>query len=290
MVVDWNSSNYKNLYSNLPKGNAPTSEGFNPIRPKGVSNGRSKIKLAVLLLLLGFIGVASLLATEIPMSPEIEELMKSSNLSIMQIKLLSLVNPSLLLLISVAVGVSVYQQAGLRASILEKVAGFRNITIDGKGIIIHGVLFGVLAGAAMAIISLVSVPHLVSKHPELAESPDTSFVTAILYGGITEEILLRFGLMSFVSWLCYELFKATASWVYWLAIVLSSLVFGLGHLPIVFSSVQSPGLFLVSYIVLINSVGGVFFGYAYWKKGLECAMLAHIFTHVVIAGVGLLLA
>ncbi|MDB4228189.1 CPBP family glutamic-type intramembrane protease [Flavobacteriaceae bacterium] len=33
--------------------------------------------------------------------------------------------------------------------------------------------------------------------------------------------------------------------------------------------------------MLGNSVGGIIFGWIYWKKGLESAMIAHIFAHIL---------
>jgi membrane protease YdiL (CAAX protease family) len=38
---------------------------------------------------------------------------------------------------------------------------------------------------------------------------------------------------------------------------------------------------LISYIILGNSLGGLIFGWLYWKKGLEAAFIAHIMSHVV---------
>lgn len=34
-------------------------------------------------------------------------------------------------------------------------------------------------------------------------------------------------------------------------------------------------------IVLLNSVGGVVFGWLYWRRSLEAAMMAHAATQVV---------
>jgi hypothetical protein len=59
-------------------------------------------------------------------------------------------------------------------------------------------------------------------------------------------------------------------------------VFGIGHLPI--ASALSGGLTapLVAYVIIANSIFGVFAGFLYWKKGFESAIIAHMFTHVVL--------
>ncbi len=38
---------------------------------------------------------------------------------------------------------------------------------------------------------------------------------------------------------------------------------------------------LYLYILLANVVAGIIFGFMYIKRGLECAMIAHLMTHVV---------
>jgi membrane protease YdiL (CAAX protease family) len=68
--------------------------------------------------------------------------------------------------------------------------------------------------------------------------------------------------------------------IYWGGILLAALLFAFGHFPVVFQAVGSPSALLLSYIVLGNSIGGIIFGWLYWKKGLESAFIAHIFTHV----------
>ena len=47
---------------------------------------------------------------------------------------------------------------------------------------------------------------------------------------------------------------------------------------------------LLLYLLLGNAAGGLIFGWLYWQKGLESAMLAHIFAHVVMVLAELLVA
>jgi membrane protease YdiL (CAAX protease family) len=66
------------------------------------------------------------------------------------------------------------------------------------------------------------------------------------------------------------------------AIVISSVVFGLGHLPLVRALAVDFTVVIVGYIVVANSLFGFIAGYLYWKRGLEAAIIAHMLTHVVI--------
>lgn len=113
---------------------------------------------------------------------------------------------------------------------------------------------------------------------------------ASFYGGIAEEVQLRLFLMSFLVWLGRFLNKTAAgkptSAVIWIANVLAALLFGLGHLPVVASLVPLTPL-VVARTTLLNGLLGVVFGWLYWKRGLEAAMISHfsadILLHVLLA-------
>ena len=59
---------------------------------------------------------------------------------------------------------------------------------------------------------------------------------------------------------------------------MSSVVFGLGHLPIVFVLVPDARVALVLYVIVGNFFFGFIAGYIYWKKGLESAIIARMFA------------
>jgi membrane protease YdiL (CAAX protease family) len=100
------------------------------------------------------------------------------------------------------------------------------------------------------------------------ERLEPPWYTKILYGGITEEILIRWGLMSFFVWALYRITQRKNTEIkahnYILAIIISSLIFGAGHLPVVFSLSPEVTGYLVSYIIVGNSAFGCIAGYLYW--------------------------
>ena len=108
-------------------------------------------------------------------------------------------------------------------------------------------------------------------------------VARVLYGGITEELLLRWGLMTVCVWLAWRFLQssrgAPRSRFVWLAITVSALLFAAGHLP---SAAILAGLSanVVAYVIGVNAVGFLF-GFRYWRFGLESAIVAHAVTHVV---------
>ena len=88
--------------------------------------------------------------------------------------------------------------------------------------------------------------------------------------------------MTLIVWISAKALKGTKPAAYWIGIVLAALIFAVGHFPVVFNTIESPGTILLTYVLIGNSVGGLIFGWLYWKKGLESAFLAHIFIHVVL--------
>ena len=91
---------------------------------------------------------------------------------------------------------------------------------------------------------------------------------------------MRFGLMTLIVWLCSKIFKETKPFVFWTGIVIAAIIFAFGHFPIAYQAVDNPTMGLLTYILIGNSIGGIIFGWLYWKKGLESAFVAHIFTHI----------
>lgn len=97
--------------------------------------------------------------------------------------------------------------------------------------------------------------------------------TSAFYGGIVEELLMRWALMSLlvVGALKLGLSRPAALWT---GNVLAALLFGAGHLPVALG-LAAPSPLLVGYILLGNGLGGVVFGWLFARRGLEQAMLAH---------------
>jgi len=108
---------------------------------------------------------------------------------------------------------------------------------------------------------------------------------ASFYGGIAEEILLRLFVMSFFVWLGHFVSKTaegkpTAA-VIWIANILAAVLFGLGHLPALAPLVPLTSIVIVRTIVL-NGLLGIVFGWLYWKRGLEAAMISHFSADIVL--------
>lgn len=121
--------------------------------------------------------------------------------------------------------------------------------------------------------------------------PIRQWLLASFYWAIAEEIVLRLFLMSFLVWWLALFYKSkdwkTSKLDMWLAIIASAILFGLGHLPIAASLAELTPLFITRTLVL-NWIWGIAFGWLYWKKWLESAMIAHFWTDIILHWVLLL--
>jgi hypothetical protein len=241
---------------------------------------RKKFYLGLCLFFLGMLGMLSMLTVDIPLPEEFVSILEDQ-FTPSQIRLLILINPTIILIVAVLVGTLLYQKVNLSVPIIEKLVAINDEPLQLGEILLYGIIGGVLTGLLLSILGLYR--YISPTEFELLNtSLHLTLAARFLYGGITEEILMRFGLMTLMVWLGAKLSKGTKPFVYWVGIVLSAFIFAIGHFPIVFQVVENPSIILISYVLIGNSVGGLIFGWLYWKKGLESAFLAHIFTHVVL--------
>ena len=151
---------------------------------------------------------------------------------------------------------------------------------------LHAVVLG--AGAALLVVAASAVidpllPEMLNP-PAQIDAGTSAFngFLASFYGGIAEELQLRLFLMTLLVWVVARLRKATPpSWVYWAAIVIAALLFGVGHLP---AAKQIWGLdaIVIARTISLNAIAGIAFGWLYWKRGLEMAVLAHFSADIVL--------
>jgi len=209
------------------------------------------------------------------------------------------VQGAVLFAIMIFAGMFFASRVGLGTPILDSVTRGESTSDKIRAILAFSIALGVIA--ASLIISLdvfVFQPALLKELGDSA-SPDAlqnikpaawKGFLASFYGGIAEEIQLRLFVMSFFAWLGRFISKTQedkpTSPVFWTANILAAILFGLGHLPATATIIPLTPL-VVSRAILLNGIGGVIFGWLYWKRGLEAAMIAHfsagIVLHVLLA-------
>ncbi|MCC6237011.1 MAG: CPBP family intramembrane metalloprotease [Dehalococcoidia bacterium] len=219
-------------------------------------------------------GVVVLVLASIPTFPELPP-----NVPLAVVVVASIVQSGVLVALACWLGAVLAPRVGLVAPAFEALVRHTPVTRALAPQWRLGALSGVAGGIGLIAVSAVTPSAL-------AESGATPLPLAarVLYGGITEELLLRWGFMSLVAWLLWRLFQRGGGdprpALMWTAIIVSALVFGAGHLPAA-ASITPLTMPVVTYIVLANAALGVLFGCLFWWRGLEAAMLAHGLSHVV---------
>lgn len=207
-----------------------------------------------------------------------------------QLALLGLVQSAVLLALAAGIGLLLAWRVGLGLPIVERWLKKEPIQQRLRGILALSIFGGVLVGATIVGLDLIIFQPLLAESgitfPESATPPIWQGILAALYGGITEEVLLRLFLMTLLVWIGAKITRSKggqpAPAVLWIATVLAALVFGLGHLPATAAlGVPLNGL-VITRGILLNGVGGVFFGWLYFARGLESAMLAHYSADIVL--------
>ncbi|MDR2478618.1 MAG: CPBP family intramembrane metalloprotease [Treponema sp.] len=192
-----------------------------------------------------------------------------------------------LVLFSAAVffGLLLSKQTGMGAPVLQNILEGKKQTKELWSIITPSVCLGAAAGI---LIVLCSIPfNKLIPELQLLENTVTVWkaLLASFYGGIAEEILLRLFLLSLFVWITFKIKKTkdgqAAPAGIWLSIIAAAVIFGLGHLPATAQITAVTSIVVVRAIVL-NGIGGIIFGWLYWKKGLESAMIAHFSADIVL--------
>ena len=248
-----------------------------------------KTRLFGILWAAGVVGVLSFLLVDLTRLVALLQLPAGTKIpqTTPALKLLSLIQPTILLSIAVLIGVRLASKVGLSSPAAEAVAGNRPLGAALKPQVIPGLIGGFMGGIGIVLSWFLWKPFLPPEF--VARSLEFNRLlplpTRLLYGGLTEELLLRWGLMTLFVWAAWRFFQKSngkPKAVYLIgAIIASSVLFGVGHLPIAFVLVPDVGVAMALYVIAVNTMFGLIAGYLYWKKGLESAMVAHMFAHVV---------
>lgn len=230
---------------------------------------------------LGLVGVFSLLLQPLPEAlmrqhPELAEMPP------WLLQLAVVLNPLILLLAAALSGALLAQRVGLR-SVLAGTASAGDMRRAWP--LAAGA--GLATGALAVLLDIAAAPVLGDAWSRLlwqASRPDLpALLVGVLYGGITEEILLRWGVMSALAWALWSIGgkKRMGFWM-WAAIVATALIFGAAHLPALAAQVELTTGIVVR-TVLINALAAVVYGWVCWRHHLEAAMLSHASSHLAMA-------
>ena len=151
---------------------------------------------------------------------------------------------------------------------------------------------GIPIGAIVALVIKFGDFFFLKSIPELKIASEAiPFWKALLvapYGGVVEELLMRLFLVTLFVWVFGKIFKSSEvaknNWIMWVSIIVVAVIFGLGHLPATATIVALTPI-VIARAIILNGIGGLVFGWLYWKKGLEYAIVAHFTADIVLHAV-----
>jgi len=237
-------------------------------------------RLYFLLLVAGILSVIAVLPYVLTIQGEI---LRELPLPLPLILLLSVIQSSVLIGVLLFVGLKLSKKVGLRLPILENY--FASGKINLKPILIPSIIFGGIAGAIIILLDFFFTYMGINLMGAIS-APIWQGFLASFYGGIGEEILLRLFFMTFVVWLVSKLIQTKGNttdnnFIMWLSIIIAAVLFGVAHLPATAALTYLTPL-VIFRALLLNGVGGLVFGWLYWKKGFESAMIAHFSADIML--------
>jgi membrane protease YdiL (CAAX protease family) len=199
-----------------------------------------------------------------------------------------------------AIGLYLATRIGLGLPYLERLFPKGKVWGNFRRVLLISIITGVVVviliiGVDQLIFNPMVVKDLTAQgmEPTAQESIRPEWWQSLLasfYGGITEEIQLRLFLLTLVAWLVSRVWREDDGrpglGALWTATLISSIIFGLGHLPTLNASLSAMGLslspILIASNLVMNGIGGIVFGVLFWSLGLESAMIAHFMGDIVL--------
>jgi hypothetical protein len=241
-------------------------------------------KTFLVLFALGLPGILSLIPTIISQLAALPPELATMPAPVMGA--LSLINPLILLALGVVIGTLLAHRVGLRSLVAEKVRAGTAIWPELRSHVpwafVAGLIFSVVVRGLDALMNPFAGTELAGQ-TTTGTNIFAQLLLGLLYGGIVEELLLRWGVMTLLVWLGWRVTQrgqgAPRPALVWAAIIPAAVLFGLGHLPALAGMVTLTPL-IVFRTVLLNAFGGLLFGWLFWRRNLETAMVAHAAGHV----------
>lgn len=243
------------------------------------NGGGSDLKIALVLGGACGLGAALVVPYLATLFPELRE----QEVPLWAIALISAVQNGVLSTGLAWVGIRAGRGLGLGAPHLERWLS-KEAEAKEEGVGWSGLVLSIaLAAAVSLVVTVADLWFFLPRVTPIRDIPTAGPLVGLLasfYGGIAEEVIVRLFAMTAMTWLLVKAgVRNGVSAV--IAIVAAAAVFGLLHLPTAFQLFE-PSALSVARVLFLNMALGIPFGWIYWRRGLEQAMLAHFCADLVL--------
>lgn len=241
-----------------------------------VDTPASRWKLGVAIWIAGMVGVVVAMVVYLPALLAQHPPHHAMKLPMGMVILISCLQTALFLAGFVWCGAALAARVGLHAPAFEALVYGRPVGAALAPQLLPGLIGGLLTAM---------VPWYFTSHGLIVEihSP-SALLMAVLYGGLTEEIMMRWGLMTALVWLGWRLAgrspQGPSTVVVWTAIIVSAVLFGAGHLPSTYLLNGHLTGAMIGSVIVAGTMFGIVAGYLYRRRGLEAAMICHALSHL----------
>jgi membrane protease YdiL (CAAX protease family) len=240
-------------------------------------------KMYFILLLASFLSILAIMPFILTLQGD---LLRSAPMPLPFVILIIVAQSVLLFSVLTFIGLKLSNQLGFKMPIIKRIVTKEKIDFNVESIIKTSVLLGCLAGIAILLLDFLFFQFGLESLFKKVSVPIWQGFLASFCGVISEEIVMRLFFMTFIAWLISKITKPKGriienKLVMWAAILIATILFGIGHLPIT-SELMTLTPLIIFRALLLNGIGGVVFGWLYWKKGLESAMIAHFSADLII--------
>lgn len=153
----------------------------------------ARLRLGATLWLVGMSGVIALATTVLPQLYEKVPQPVSLTVAIA----LAVVQGAVMLLLAVWAGVSLSQPLELGAPAIEAAISGSGVGVVLKRLFLPAVLVGILSGGVLLVAHHVTPAELLVAQ----QGMKIPLIARVLYGGVVEEVLMRWGIMTVLIWL-----------------------------------------------------------------------------------------
>lgn len=197
-----------------------------------------------------------------------------------------IIQAAIMFSIFIFIGLFLGNKVGLGAPIIEDWLSGESVKDKFKPVLIISIFLGFSVGILLFVLDRFAFAVFVEPVTAFqAEPPLWQRFLVCFYGGIGEEIAMRLFLMTLIVWISYKIARTKdnrpTSIGVWSAIIIISVIFGLGHLPMTTKFMAITPVVVIRAIVL-NGIAGIVFGWLYWKKGLESAIISHFSADIIL--------
>ena len=187
--------------------------------------------------------------------------------------LLTLTQTSLLVIVSAWAGTRLGPPLGLRSGLLDPAASYPTWSTIAR-LVLPGIVVGWVGGFAAFHFAQPLISYLRA----------IPLTTRLLYGGFTEEVIVRWGLMTCIVWLLSRGVSGAAPVTLGLVltgVVVTNLLFAVAHIPLL-RAVKTTAPGKAAGVIFIVSLP---WGWLFWAFGIESAMIAHLTFHTVVEAI-----